>query len=207
MAREGKNVDRSAPDSEQRFSLDQLQQLLEALRLVSEQEAERQMWREVEDPSHPMTSGLPASGSGGNAPGAGAVAQGGHSGCTDPSDFAPPSRVPAAPGPQGTSRVPAAPVIGHSNGNTDVGHCGGCCGNCGGYDPHAEDVGPGSSAGKLRWYSITKGKAIGIFCDWAIVGPLVLNVPGAMYSRYPTFGAALVSFMGAVDRGHVGIIA
>ncbi|TFY53687.1 hypothetical protein EVJ58_g9313 [Rhodofomes roseus] len=245
MAREGKNVDRSAPDGEQRFSLDQLQQLLEALRLVSEQEAERQMWRDVEDPSHPMTSDLPASGSGGNPPGAatvaqggpsghvlgagaatvaqgghssralgaGTVAQGGHSGCAGPADFAPPVRPPSpAPwvpsGHQGTSRVPAAPVIaGNGSGNTGVGLCGGChCGNCGGHDRHAEDVGPGSSTGKLRWYSITKGKAIGVFCDWAIVGPLVLNVPGAMYSRYPTFSAALMSFMGAVDRGHVGII-
>ncbi|KAH9840980.1 uncharacterized protein C8Q71DRAFT_721410 [Rhodofomes roseus] len=225
MAREGKNVDRSAPDSEQRFSLDQLQQLLEALRLVSEQEAERQMWRDVDDPSHPMTSDLPASGSGGNPPGAGTVtqggpsshapgagalapggpsghtpgagtvaqgghsgrapgtvAQGGHSGCAGPADFAPPVRPPSpAPrvpsGPQGTSRVPAAPVIGNGSGNTGVGLCGGCCGNCGGYDRYAEDVGPGSSTGKLRWYSITKGKAIGVFCDWAIVGPLVLNVP------------------------------
>ncbi|KAH9830537.1 uncharacterized protein C8Q71DRAFT_862543 [Rhodofomes roseus] len=247
--RDGKQTDKSAaPDGQQRFSISQLQQLVEALQLASEQEAERQMWRDVEDPGHPSPSapatetraqgaGASARGVGAGTRGAGAgtrdsgagaqgagtvaqsagtvapqtgyIAQAGHDGYPISADYAPPAR-PSSPRPP-TGRWGTHPGVATSQavvGNDDngAGRCGGCCDNCGCYNRASEDADPGNNAGGLRWYCITKGKAIGVFPDWAMVGPLTLNVSGSLQRRHATFGAALTSFINAVNRGDVAVI-
>ncbi|KZT12200.1 uncharacterized protein LAESUDRAFT_710641 [Laetiporus sulphureus 93-53] len=57
-----------------------------------------------------------------------------------------------------------------------------------------------------RWYCIVRGRAVGVFAGWPNTSPLVTNVPGSLFQRYPTFNAALNAFIEASANGHVIII-
>ncbi|KAH9829179.1 uncharacterized protein C8Q71DRAFT_863520 [Rhodofomes roseus] len=209
MANDGKKVAKSASDGEQRFTLQQLQQVMEALRLVTEQEsAERQIWRDVEASSPPTTSAPQPSTSAGNV-----TRAGGGSGGTapDPAPPAPPSSpavriTTGATGHRGAARSMVHTAVG--NEERGGGTCDTCGGNCGGavYHRAVEDIDPGEAAGGIRWYSITRGQAVGVFRDWMTVAPLVTGVPNAVFQRHPTYGAALAAFMRAANNGNVAII-
>ncbi|KZT04663.1 uncharacterized protein LAESUDRAFT_715459 [Laetiporus sulphureus 93-53] len=45
-----------------------------------------------------------------------------------------------------------------------------------------------------------------VFAGWPNTSPLVTNVPGSLFQRYPTFNAALNAFMEASTNGHVAVI-
>ncbi|KZT02329.1 uncharacterized protein LAESUDRAFT_762899 [Laetiporus sulphureus 93-53] len=57
-----------------------------------------------------------------------------------------------------------------------------------------------------RWYCIVRGHAVRVFARWPNTSPLVTNMPGSLFQRYPTFNAALSAFMEASTNGHVAVI-
>ncbi|KAK0466894.1 uncharacterized protein EV420DRAFT_1474312 [Desarmillaria tabescens] len=56
------------------------------------------------------------------------------------------------------------------------------------------------------WYTITKGRAIGVYSGWQNVTPLVTGVGRACFFRYPTQAAAQAAFDEAVCTGVVEIL-
>ncbi|KAH9913410.1 uncharacterized protein B0H18DRAFT_1126273 [Fomitopsis serialis] len=202
MAHKGKGVDKPASDGEQRFTLNQLQQLLEAMHLVSEQEAERQMWQDVEDDSHPMVSGPFPSSESSTSSAAGSSSQAGGGAPAAASPASVPLARPAFPGSSSACRRGAGRgTLPTAVGNNE--HTGGHCGN---FHRPIEETEPRGNVGTVRWYCITRGQAVGIFRDWMLVAPLVIGVPNAVFQRYPTFGAALAAFMRAAENGNVAVI-
>ncbi|EPT05396.1 hypothetical protein FOMPIDRAFT_1044731 [Fomitopsis schrenkii] len=72
------------------------------------------------------------------------------------------------------------------------------CGNCGyGVEGHGTGV---------RYYCITRGRAVGVVVGWINVSPLVTGVPYAAQQRYPTFALALAAFHEATERGQVHLV-
>ncbi|KAH9918025.1 uncharacterized protein B0H18DRAFT_1123295 [Fomitopsis serialis] len=192
MVNKGKNVDNPPPDSEPRFTLNQLQQLLDALSLVQEQEEERQMWRDVDNENHPTVSApLPSSSAAGNS------SQGGCGAAAAPGSvpLARPAQSTAGNSGAGRGTLPAAAGSDEHTGT-----------NFGNHHRPIEDAESGGSVGTVRWYCITRGQAVGIFRDWMLVAPLVIGVPNAVFQRYPTFSAALAAFMRAASNGTVAVI-
>ncbi|KAH9917219.1 uncharacterized protein B0H18DRAFT_1123742 [Fomitopsis serialis] len=59
---------------------------------------------------------------------------------------------------------------------------------------------------RSRYYTVTRGKAVGVFTDWTAVSPLVIGVPCSVFSRYATFRNALAAFEDAAASGTVAII-
>ncbi|KAF8151297.1 hypothetical protein B0H34DRAFT_709443 [Crassisporium funariophilum] len=58
----------------------------------------------------------------------------------------------------------------------------------------------------VRWYAVTRGRHVGVFCHWHSVAPLVVSVSGACYSRYSTRNLAIAAFACALNAGAVSTI-
>ncbi|KAF5379420.1 hypothetical protein D9615_006532 [Tricholomella constricta] len=65
-------------------------------------------------------------------------------------------------------------------------------------DKQDDDVGP--------WYTITRGRRVGVFSGWDTVSPLVVGVSGACYNRKASRAQAKMVFARAVRDGNVSII-
>ncbi|EIN09251.1 hypothetical protein PUNSTDRAFT_134414 [Punctularia strigosozonata HHB-11173 SS5] len=56
------------------------------------------------------------------------------------------------------------------------------------------------------WYSVVRGKAVGVFAMWETVSPLVTGVSGAIYRRHSSRQAAEQAFETALQAGNVAVI-
>ncbi|KAK0453022.1 uncharacterized protein EV420DRAFT_1482013 [Desarmillaria tabescens] len=56
------------------------------------------------------------------------------------------------------------------------------------------------------WYTVSKGRAVGVFKGWANVTPLVTGVGRSCYFRHPTQAAAQAAFNEAVVGGSVEVL-
>ncbi|KAH9906092.1 uncharacterized protein B0H18DRAFT_1132033 [Fomitopsis serialis] len=187
-------------------SVEQLQLLIAQLRVFAEQEEDRQIWEAVDMP----TRGEPRGGQ--------TASDRTHQEHAD--GKGPPPHIAA---PQPTALAAGCGVGGHGVGGHGVGgHSGGGpisggpgggfpsgggggCGGSGGTRPSC-GCGPGVDGGSesgVRWYCVTRGRAVGVFAGWPNVSPLVTGVPNAVFQRYPTFAVALAAFVEATTNGTV----
>ncbi|KAK0476288.1 hypothetical protein EDD18DRAFT_1366586 [Armillaria luteobubalina] len=56
------------------------------------------------------------------------------------------------------------------------------------------------------WYSIIKGRAVGVFRGWQNVTPLVTGVSRSCYLRHPTQAAAQAAFKEAIMSGSTEVL-
>ncbi|KAK0479476.1 hypothetical protein EDD18DRAFT_1364174 [Armillaria luteobubalina] len=56
------------------------------------------------------------------------------------------------------------------------------------------------------WYSVSKGRAVGIFRGWQNVTPLVTGVSQSCYLHHPTQAAAQAAFKEAIMGGSTKVL-
>ncbi|KAF9065625.1 hypothetical protein BDP27DRAFT_1424603 [Rhodocollybia butyracea] len=115
--------------------------------------------------------------------------------------------APATPGLNTAPTVAAVPAVVNvpaSQGEPDEGDAGCACAcllcvcSC-----HQSSAAPNVK----RWYTVTKGTAVGVFSSWATVSPLVTGVSRAVYFRLASHGEASATFNSALAHGDVEVLA
>ncbi|KAF9525847.1 hypothetical protein CPB83DRAFT_896736 [Crepidotus variabilis] len=54
-----------------------------------------------------------------------------------------------------------------------------------------------------RWYTIVRGRQVGVFNDWTVVSPNVSGVANASHQRYPSWSSAVDAFLNAEQHGFI----
>ncbi|KAH9919304.1 uncharacterized protein B0H18DRAFT_1122563 [Fomitopsis serialis] len=191
----GKDVTTNPSTPAPVISVEQLQLLIAQLRVFAEQEEDRQIWEAVDMPARgEQRSDQTASDRAHQEP-------------TD--GKGPPPHIAA---PQPTALAAGCGVGGSGSGGPISGGFpsggGGGGGGSGGNRPSCGcgvGVGGGGESG-VRWYCVTRGRAVGVFVGWPNVSPLVIGVPNSVYQRYPMFAVALAAFVEATANGTVFLI-
>ncbi|KAH9921601.1 uncharacterized protein B0H18DRAFT_1121296 [Fomitopsis serialis] len=191
----GKGVDRDVPGDSPPFTVEQLQQLIAGLRLLTEQEEDRQLWAAVDNSSaQHVHARLSAGPSAPRRPLPNVhLAQE-----VQNQDGPAPTRrsTPHIEAPQ-----PTPPTAGRTMAPTPGGGCHAPCANCCG-----GTVADGGDSTGVRWYCVTRGRAVGVFAGWPNASPLVIGVPNSVYQRFPTFSSALAAFLEAAANGTVFVV-
>ncbi|KAF8688772.1 hypothetical protein AX14_003414 [Amanita brunnescens Koide BX004] len=56
------------------------------------------------------------------------------------------------------------------------------------------------------WYMVSSGLAVGVFCGWHIVSPLIIGVSSACFKKYPSEAMATAAFEEAQAAGVVNTV-
>ncbi|KAF5379791.1 hypothetical protein D9615_005661 [Tricholomella constricta] len=59
----------------------------------------------------------------------------------------------------------------------------------------------------IRWYTVTRGRKVGVFANWDTVAPLVISVSGAVYARHSSRAQAEGAYSRALGAGNVLVMA